>query len=86
MSNEENVSLNVNPSEQTEPVSQPQEEPSSLTLTILLNVKNILDLAVARGAFRPEELSKVGGVYDKFTNGLKALQTQNELNKIEDNQ
>ena len=86
MSNEENVSLNVNPSEQTEPVSQPQEEPSSLTLNILLNVKNIVDLAVARGAFRPEELSKVGGVYDKFTNGLKALQTQNELNKIEDNQ
>lgn len=86
MSNQENVSLDVNSSEQKEPVSKTHEELSALTLTILLNVKNIFDLAVARGAFRPEELSKVGGVYDKFTNGLKVLQTQNELNKIEDNQ
>ena len=91
MSKNENVSLNVEnnvqaPAPATAPATvTQQEEPAQLTLTVLLNVKNIVDLAIARGTFRGEELSKVGSIYDNFVNGLKTLQTQNELNKIEDN-
>lgn len=97
MSEQENISLNVenNVQEQQDQVKQtPQEQPAQpaqpvqpaqLTLNVLLNVKNVVDLAIARGAFKPNELSRVGSIYDNFVSGLNTLQTQNELNKIEDN-
>ena len=53
-------------------------EPQGLTLGVLSDVKRILDTAVSRGAFRAEEMSSVGGVYDRYVAGLTALVQKNQ--------
>ena len=63
-----------------EPVTEKKEEPT-LTLALLLNVKKILDIAVSRGAFKPEELTTVGTVYDQFTASLQKLSEQSNTEK-----
>ena len=40
--------------------------PNSLTVTDLLVLRNAIDLAATRGAFRANELSAVGTVFDKL--------------------
>ena len=39
-------------------------------------LRNIVDLATSRGAFRGAELSQVGAVYDKLTKFLEAVVAQ----------
>lgn len=63
-----------------ETVTEKKEEPT-LTLALLLNVKKILDIAVSRGAFKPEELTTVGTVYDQFTASLQKLSEQSNTEK-----
>ena len=46
---------------------------TQITITDLDTIKNIIDLASTRGAFRGEELSQVGVVYDKLTAFLSAV-------------
>jgi hypothetical protein len=46
---------------------------TQITITDLDTVKNIINLAATRGAFRGEELSQVGAVYDKLTAFLEAV-------------
>ena len=53
-------------------------EAQGITLGVLTDVKKILDIAVGRGAFRAEEMTSVGGVYDRYVTGLAALIKQNE--------
>ena len=46
---------------------------TQITIADLDTIKNIIDLACTRGAFRGEELSQVGVVYDKLNSFLKAV-------------
>jgi len=75
----ENVNLNV---DESPPVVE--ESADNLTLGLLINVKNLVDLAISRGAYKPNELTAVGKVYDQYIAGLNKLQTQSQLNNVED--
>ena len=79
----ENVNLNVEESNDTTD-TVPDENADNLTLGLLINVKNLVDIAIARGAYKPNELTTVGKVYDQYTAGLNKLQTQSQLNNVED--
>ena len=61
--NSENQNLTMDIQETPKVEDNNQE---GLNLQLLLNIRNILDVAVNRGAFRPNELSTVGSLYDKF--------------------
>ena len=76
----ENVNLNVEESNDT----STEERTDNLTLGLLINVKNLVDIAIARGAYKPNELTAVGKVYDQYIAGLNKLQTQSQLNNVED--
>ena len=47
-----------------------------ITITDLDALKNIIDLASSRGAFRGAELAQVGTVYDKLTQFLDSVIAQ----------
>jgi hypothetical protein len=47
-----------------------------ITIADLDTLKNIVDLASTRGAFRGAELTQVGAVYDKLTAFLDAIIAQ----------
>jgi uncharacterized protein YggE len=49
---------------------------TQITIADLDTIKNIIDLACTRGAFRGGEISQVGLVYDKLTAFLEAVITQ----------
>jgi hypothetical protein len=46
---------------------------TQITIADLDTIKNIIDLASTRGAFRGAELTQVGVVYDKLTAFLEAV-------------
>jgi hypothetical protein len=46
---------------------------TQITIADLDTIKNIIDLACTRGAFRGAELSQVGVVYDKLSEFLEAV-------------
>ena len=46
---------------------------TQITIADLDTIKNIIDLACTRGAFRGAELSQVGVVYDKLNLFLEAV-------------
>lgn len=73
---DENVSLNVDDS--TSVSQEASTPPPSLTLGLLNQVKNLLDVAIARGVVRPNEMSAVGQVYDQYVGGLNALAQQSQ--------
>lgn len=45
---------------------EPETETKNLTFQMLENMRNLVEVAVNRGAFRPNELSTVGKIYDEF--------------------
>ena len=47
-----------------------------ITIADLDTLKNIVDLASTRGAFRGAELTQVGAIYDKLTAFLDAIVAQ----------
>ena len=49
---------------------------NQITVTDLNLLKNIIDLASTRGAFRAGEMKQIGDVYDKLTNFLDAVMAQ----------
>jgi hypothetical protein len=51
-------------------------ENQQITIADLDTIKNIIDLACTRGAFRGAELSQVGVVYDKLSAFLEAVVAQ----------
>jgi len=51
-------------------------QPVTITIQDLDVLKNIVDLASARGAFRGAELAEVGAVYNKLTQFLEAVVAQ----------
>jgi hypothetical protein len=48
-------------------------ENQQITIADLDTIKNIIDLASTRGAFRGAELTQVGVVYDKLSAFLEAV-------------
>jgi uncharacterized protein YggE len=52
------------------------ENNTQITIADLDTIKNIIDLACTRGAFRGAEISQVGVVYDKLTAFLEAVIAQ----------
>ena len=67
---------------QEEQIESPVEgtAPDGISLNELQLLANIVDLATQRGAFRGNELSQVGGIYDKLTSFLTAVQEQQDAN------
>ena len=51
-------------------------ENASLTLADMASLKNLIEAATARGAFRANEMSTVGSIYDKLDAFLAATQAQ----------
>jgi hypothetical protein len=61
-------------------------ENTQITIADLDTIKNIIDLACTRGAFRGAEASQVGAVYDKLTLFLDVVIAQakeQEANKAD---
>ncbi len=60
---------------------------TQITIADLDTIKNIIDLACTRGAFRGSEISQVGVVYDKLSAFLEAVvaqaKAQEELNNAD---
>lgn len=52
--------------------------PESIGLNELAVLAQIVDLATQRGAFRANELTQVGQVYDKLNNFLSFIKEQQE--------
>ena len=57
---------------QQEQLAQPDEAAVQLQLSDLMLCAQALQLASTRGAFRAEEFTQVGGVFDRITAFLKA--------------
>lgn len=57
---------------QTEGQAAPTESNVELTLQDLKNLKDIIDVASTRGAFRPNEMTAVGQTYTKLEKFLSA--------------
>jgi hypothetical protein len=51
-------------------------QPTQITIADLDTLKNIVDLASSRGAFRGAELTQVGVIYDKLTAFLNGVIAQ----------
>lgn len=62
---------------QTEAVTQPQETEQStapnLTVQDLIIVAQIIQVSSQRGAFRADELEKIGGLYNKLIAFLESV-------------
>ena len=55
-----------------------EHTPTQLSITDLAVLKNIIDLACTRGAFRAPEMKAVGEVYDKLSIFLDTVIKQAE--------
>ena len=68
--NAENVQMNVSePGTTPETTQQKQVDintPVNVTLQLLLNFRNIVDVSTSRGTFKSNELSSIGRVYDEL--------------------
>lgn len=67
-------------SEENVQEQQPQA-PDSISLNDLQVLLNIVDLATQRGAFRGNELSQVGAVFDKLNTFLSFVAAQQEAQR-----
>lgn len=54
------------------------DDNTQITIADLDVIKNIIDLACTRGAFRAGEISQVGAAYDKLDAFLKAVLAQEQ--------
>lgn len=51
-----------------------------LSLNILIHVRTLLETAIKRGAYKPNELSTVGKIYDIFNSSLNYIESQDNDN------
>ena len=60
------------------PAPAPEQQPPGPELTVndLGNIKQIIDVASSRGAFKPNEMMSVGQVYGKLEAFLSMVQQQ----------
>lgn len=57
---------------------------SQITVTDLFTLKNIIDLASTRGAFKGSELKQVGEVYEKLSQFLEAVVAQAQAQETQE--
>jgi hypothetical protein len=65
----------INEAPSTEPIAEqtaPQAAPD-LNISDLLAVKNIIEVATSRGAFKAAELEAVGKTFNKLNNFLESV-------------
>ena len=60
---------------------QPGSPVESISLRDLDQIAQIIDLATTRGAFRGQELSTIGALYDKLATFLNSVKEQQEAAK-----
>ena len=60
---------------------QPGTPVESISLRDLDQIVQIIDLATTRGAFRGQELSTIGALYDKLATFLNSVKEQQEAAK-----
>lgn len=53
-------------------------ENSQLTIADLASLHSVIEAACTRGAFKANEMTQVGKVYDKLTDFLKSIQAQSQ--------
>ena len=61
------------------------DDNTQITIADLDVIKNIIDLACTRGAFRAGEISQVGAAYDKLDAFLKAVLAQAQEQEANNN-
>ncbi len=61
-----------------------QEKPVDLNLNDLAAMRNILEVVTQRGAFKANELTSVGTLFDKLNSFLAAAQAQQPQPKVEE--
>ena len=65
--------------QQTAPdAAAPQQPAAELTVQDLTAIKQIIDVASSRGAFKANEMAVVGTTYNKLESFLGAVQAQQE--------
>jgi len=57
---------------------------TQITIADLDTIKNIIDLASTRGAFRAAEMKQVGELYDKLATFLAAVVAQAQAQELSD--
>ena len=57
-----------------------ESEGQGLSLNILIHVRTLLETAIKRGAYKPNELSTVGKIYDIFNSSLNYIESQDNDN------
>lgn len=62
----------------TETAQQAQPSGAELTVQDLAAIKQIIDVASSRGAFKPNEMAVVGTTYNKLEAFLSAVQSQQQ--------
>jgi len=68
----------TNQVEETAASEAPQESGAELTVQDLSAIKQIIDVASQRGAFKPNEMMTVGQTYTKLETFLAAVSQQQE--------
>ena len=58
------------------PAPEQQAQSAELTVSDLSNIKQIIDVASSRGAFKPNEMMTVGQVYNKLETFLATVAQQ----------
>ena len=58
----------------------------SLTVADIVNVKQIIEVATNRGAFRADELTQIGMVYDRLTSWLVTVTATTDEEAEESNE
>jgi len=76
MTKDVKASEGVKDKAQTTQAAEATEEDVTLTLQDLAGLKQIIDVASSRGAFKPNEMVSVGQVYTKLENFLTTVKAQ----------
>ncbi len=70
-------------SENTQETVQETQPAADLSVNDLAALKSIIDVASARGAFKPNEMTTIGQVYDKLSAFLDQIVKQAEATTTE---
>ena len=77
----ENLTMNIEETNREDGDKTPEPvEPKTyppITLNGLNNMKKLVEIAIKRGAYLPNEIKLVGTIYDNFSLGLEGLSASN---------
>lgn len=73
MINEKNPDENTAEATEETVLQETENAPASLTVQDLANLRNIIDIASQRGAFRANEFTVVGAIYTKLSSFIETV-------------